>query len=163
LQEVKHRESLGYEYEAADGSLELLIRKALRNHHPIFELLEYHCTYRRSSCGSCDTCEATVKISIDGVKHYTVEEGDGPVDALDAALRRALRTAYPVIDAIRLEDYKVRILDSKQGTAARTRVLVVSTDGESDWATVGVSDNIIEASWFALVDALEYKILVERS
>ncbi|MEI6351680.1 MAG: citramalate synthase [Verrucomicrobiota bacterium] len=160
LQEIKRREALGYEFEAADGSFDLLIRKALQHHQPLFELLEYHCTFRRSGSGSCDTCEATVKLKINGEKQYTVDEGDGPVNALDAALRKALRPFYPQIDEIKLEDYKVRILDTKQGTAAPTRVLIMSTDGISDWGTVGVSDNIIEASWLALVDALEFKLLV---
>ena len=158
LREVKSQESLGYEYEAADGSFDLLIRKALGLRHPLFELREYHCTYRYSSCGQCNTCEATVKLFIDGVSQYTVDEGDGPVNALDAALRKALRPFYPDIDRIELEDYKVRIIDGNHGTAARTRVLIVSTDGETSWGTVGVSDNIIEASWLALVDALEFRL-----
>jgi len=88
-----------------------------------------------------------------------VDEKDGPVNALDAALRKALRPYYPQIDDIKLTDYKVRILDGREGTAARTRVLITSTDGKDDWTTVGVSDNIIEASWLALVDALEYKLI----
>ena len=164
LQEIKRREALGYEFEAADGSLDLLIRKILQHHKPLFELLEYHCTFRRSgsSTGKSDTCEATVKLLIQGERVYTVNEGDGPVNALDAALRKALRPMYPQIDEIKLEDYKVRILDSKQGTAARTRVLIVSTDGKNDWGTVGVSDNVIEASWLALVDALEFKLLAGK-
>ncbi len=157
LQEIKRREALGYEYEAADGSLLVLIRKMLSPRPPLFELLEYHCTFRHSD--SCDTCEATVKLNINGTRSYTVDEGDGPVNALDAALRKALRPVYPEVDAIRLEDYKVRILDSKEGTAARTRVLVLSSNGSESWATVGVSGNIIEASWQALVDALEYRLL----
>jgi len=159
LLEIKRREALGYEFEAADGSLDLLIRKTLQHHQPLFELLEYHCTFRRSGDNACDTCEATVKLLINGERVYTVDEGDGPVNALDAALRKALRPTYPRIDEIKLEDYKVRILDSKQGTAARTRVLIVSTDGKADWGTVGVSDNVIEASWLALVDAIEFKLI----
>ena len=161
LAEIKRRESLGYEFEAADGSLNLLIRKVLQHHRPLFELLEYHCTFRRSggSDNACDTCEATVKLLINGERVYTVDEGDGPVNALDAALRKSLRPYYPQIDEIKLSDYKVRILDSKQGTAARTRVLIASTDGKNDWGTVGVSDNVIEASWLALVDSIEFKLL----
>ena len=161
LAEIKRRESLGYEFEAADGSLNLLIRKVLQHHRPLFELLEYHCTFRRSggSDNACDTCEATVKLRINGERVYTVDEGDGPVNALDAALRKSLRPYYPQIDEIKLSDYKVRILDSKQGTAARTRVLIASTDGKNDWGTVGVSDNVIEASWLALVDSIEFKLL----
>lgn len=159
LREIKRHEALGFEYEAADGSLDLLIRKALHRHEPIFELLEYHCTFRRSGDGLRHTCEATVKLCVKGERVYTVDEGDGPVNALDAALRKALRPYYPQIDQIQLEDYKVRILDGKEGTAARTRVLIAFTDGQNDWETVGVSGNIIEASWLALVDALEYKLI----
>ena len=161
LQEIKRREALGYEFEAADGSLDLLIRRTLQHPEPFFELLEYHCTFRRfgSESDACDTCEATVKLLIRGERVYTVDEGDGPVNALDAALRKALRPHYPQIDEIKLEDYKVRILDSQQGTAARTRVLIASTDGRNDWSTVGVSGNVIEASWLALVDAIEFKLL----
>ena len=158
LQEVKRLENEGYEFEAAEGSFTLLIRKILENHKALFQLLEYHTTFRRSGAGSCETCEATVKLSVNGVNEYTVAEGDGPVDALDAALRKALRPFYPEIDSIQLEDYKVRILDTKSGTAAKTRVLIVSTDGVEEWGTVGVSGNIIEASWLALVDSLEYRL-----
>jgi 2-isopropylmalate synthase len=159
LQKVKHLESEGYEFEAAEASLALLIQKTLQHHNPMWELREYHTTFRRSGDHSCNTCEATVKLGVNGVDEYTVAEGDGPVHALDAALRKALRPFYPQIDEIKLEDYKVRILDSQLGTAAKTRVLIVSTDGRSTWGTVGVSDNIIEASWLALADSVEYKLL----
>jgi len=159
LAKVKQLESEGYEFEAAEASLALLIQKILQHHKPMWELREYHTTFRRSGDHSCNTCEATVKLSVNGVDEYTVAEGDGPVHALDAALRKALRPFYPQIDSIKLEDYKVRILDSQLGTAAKTRVLIVSTDGHSTWGTVGVSDNIIEASWLALVDSIEYKLL----
>jgi 2-isopropylmalate synthase len=125
----------------------------------MWELLEYHTTYRRSGSGACDTCEATVKLRVNDVNEYTVAEGEGPVNALDAALRKALLPFYPQIDSVQLEDYKVRIIGGQLGTAARTRVLIVSTDGKSSWGTVGVSDNIIEASWLALTDSLEYKLL----
>jgi len=99
-----------------------------------------------------------VKVSVNGVQEYTVAEGDGPVNALDSALRKALRPFYPQIDQIVLEDYKVRIIASQKGTGARTRVLIESSDGRRSWGTVGVSDNIIEASWLALVDSFEYKL-----
>jgi 2-isopropylmalate synthase len=158
LREVKRLESEGYEYEAADASFHLLIQRLLKQHKPSFELQEYHTTFRRSGTGACNTCEATVKIRVNGVDEYTVAEGDGPVNALDCALRQALRPFYPQIDQISLEDYKVRIIESHKGTAARTRVLVVSTDGHNTWGTVGVSDNLIEASWLALVDSFEYKL-----
>jgi 2-isopropylmalate synthase len=158
LSEVKRLESEGYEFESAEGSFELLIRKALGLNSSLFDLKEYHCSFRRSGDGRWDKCEATVKLSVGEVKEYTVEEGDGPVNALDAALRKALRPFYPEIDRISLEDYKVRIINGQKGTSARTRVLIVSTDGHDSWGTVGVSDNIIEASWLALVDSLEYKL-----
>jgi 2-isopropylmalate synthase len=158
LQRVKQLESEGYEFEAAEASFDLLVRKVLGRRQPLFALREYHCSYRHSTAGSCNTCEATVKLAVDGVEEYTVSEGDGPVNALDAALRKALRPFYPRIDEMALEDFKVRIIDSHQGTAARTRVLITSTDGHDHWGTVGVSDNIIEASWMALVDSFEYAL-----
>jgi 2-isopropylmalate synthase len=156
LREVKRLESEGYEYEAADASFQLLIQRLLKKHTPSFELREYHTTFRRSGDHSLNTCEATVKVRVNGVDEYTVAEGDGPVNALDTALRTALRPFYPQIDAIKLEDYKVRIIGGQKGTAARTRVLIASTDGHKSWGTVGVSDNIIEASWLALVDSIEF-------
>jgi len=159
LQRVKQLENEGYEFEAAEASLSLLIQKVLQHHRPMWELLEYHTTYRRSGTGGCDTCEATVKLRVNDVNEYTVAEGDGPVNALDAALRKALHPFYAQLDSVRLEDYKVRIIGGQLGTAARTRVLIISTDGKSSWGTVGVSDNIIEASWLALADSLEYKLL----
>lgn len=162
LSEVKRLENEGYEYEAADASFYLLIQRLLKKRKPAFELREYHTTFRRTGCElskACNTCEATVKVRVNGTDEYTVAEGDGPVNALDSALRRALRPFYPVIDSVVLEDYKVRIIASQKGTAARTRVLIVSTDGRKSWGTVGVSDNIIEASWLALVDSFEYKLL----
>ena len=154
LAEVKRLESEGYEFEAAEASFELLIRKQLKQHAPAFELLEFHVSHRHGA-GS-ETCEATVKLLINGERVYTVDEGDGPVNALDNALRKALAPSFPAIMNMRLEDYKVRIIDSGSGTAAKTRVLVVSSDGQRTWGTVGVSTNIIDASWEALVDAIEY-------
>ncbi|MEA3211817.1 MAG: 2-isopropylmalate synthase [Chthoniobacter sp.] len=158
LTEVKRLESEGYEFEAAEGSFELLIRRHLGLHHPLFELHEYHCSYRRSGEGRWNKCEATLKLSIKGQTEYTVAEGDGPVNALDAALRKSLQPFYPQISEISLDDYKVRIINGQQGTGARTRVLIDSTDGRESWGTVGVSDNIIEASWLALVDSFEFKL-----
>ena len=156
LREIKGAEAAGYEYEAAEGSLELLLRKALGKYQPLFDLKEYHCHYRFTGRAGSDPCEATVKLLVKGVAEYTVDEGDGPVNALDAALRKALRPFYAWIDEVRLADYKVRIVDGGRGTAARTRVLIVSTNGHETWGTVGVSDNIIEASWRALTDSFEY-------
>ena len=155
LRQIKDSEAEGYEYEAAEGSFELLVRRALGKYQPLFDLKEYHCHYRYTGRGGSDPCEATVKLLVGGVPEYTVAEGDGPVNALDAALRKALKPFYAWTDAVRLIDYKVRIVDGTRGTAARTRVLIVSTNGRDTWGTVGVSDNIIEASWRALVDSFE--------
>lgn len=156
LQNLKELEEQGYEFEAAEASFELLIRKHLQTYKPFFELHEYHCTFRRDGERDYDTCSATVKLSINGIEEYRVAEGDGPVNALDGALRKALRDHHPYIDEMELEDYKVRIIDSRQGTAAKTRVLILSSDGKDEWGTVGVSYNIIQASWRALVDSFEY-------
>ena len=158
LNTMKQLESEGYEFEAAEASFELLMRKATGKYQPLFELLEYHCTYRRAGDACSDKCEATVKLKVGGEQSYTVANGDGPVNALDAALRKALAPFHPGIRDIRLEDYKVRIINSQQGTAARTRVLITSTDGKKSWGTVGVSDNIIQASWLALVDSFEFRL-----
>jgi 2-isopropylmalate synthase len=163
LAKVKESEAAGYEFEAADASFDLLIRRTLGKVPPLFDLKEYHCSFRQSGDHHFTTCEATVKLQVDGVSEYTVEEGDGPVDALDAALRKALKPFHPWIERVRLADYKVRIIDGSRGTAAKTRVLIVSTDGHSTWGTVGVSDNIIEASWLALVDSYEFQGLREHA
>ncbi|TLD70465.1 citramalate synthase [Phragmitibacter flavus] len=156
LDAVKQRENEGYEYETADASFELLIRKILGEYTPTFDLLEYHTTHRTHGVRGFETCEATIKMDMNGQRVYTVEEGDGPVNALDQALRKALITVYPEIAQITLCDYKVRIIDSKSGSAAKTRVLIESTDGVTHWGTVGVSFNIIDASWEALVDSIDY-------
>ena len=158
LASVKRLENEGYEFEAAEGSFELLIRKHLGKHKPLFELREYHVSFRRTADGSWDKCEATVKLRVKGEEAYVVAEGDGPVNALDAALRKALVPFFPKIAGIQLEDYKVRIINGQAGTGARTRVLITSSDGEDSWGTVGASDNVIEASWLALVDSFEYKV-----
>jgi 2-isopropylmalate synthase len=156
LDRVKERENDGYEYEAADGSFELLLRRELGLYQPEFRLLEYHTTHRQHGERGLDSCEATVKIEMGKERIYTVDEGDGPVNALDRALRKALATAHPELAQVSLCDFKVRILDSKSGTAAKTRVLIESTDGTTNWGTVGVDYNIIDASWEALRESLEY-------
>ena len=156
LEKIKALESEGFEFEAADASLELLLRKELGLHVSLFQLQEYHCSFRRDSAGSSTTCEATVTILNNEQSLMTTAEGDGPVNALDAALRKALQQLHPWIAGISLSDYKVRIVDGGRGTAARTRVHILSSEGSDSWGTVGVSDNIIEASWMALVDSLEY-------
>lgn len=157
LAEVKRLENEGYEFEAADASFELLIRRALGKHTPHWDLLVYHTTYRHFSTHDFQTCEATIKLDIQGTHSYTVADGYGPVNALDAALRKALVPFYPLLEKVQLADYKVRIINSQNfGTAAKTRVLIDSTDGHETWGTVGVSDNIIAASWLALADSFEY-------
>ena len=161
LDEVKRLEHEGFEFEAAEASFELLLRKLLGRHQPLFELEEYHCDFLRSGRPGWDwnKCEATVKVRVNGEQTHTAGSGDGPVNALDDALRKALRPFHPVIDTVRLDDYKVLIINGRRGTAARTRVFISSTDGKAEWGTVGVSDNIIEASWQALVDSFDYAVL----
>jgi 2-isopropylmalate synthase len=159
LAKVKALESDGYEFEAAEASFELLIRRQLGQEIKSFDLIEYHTTHRHNPSNSIETTEATVKLHVKGNAEYTVDEGDGPVNALDKALRKALLPHFPQIAQVRLEDYKVRIIDSGSGTAAKIRVLVVSSDGNRTWGTVGVSTNVIDASWQALVDSLEFFLM----
>lgn len=154
--EVKRLEGEGYEYEAAEGSLALLIRKCLKHQEPPFKIEGYHVSVRRDR--SISVCQASVKVQVDGVTEHTIAEGDGPINALDGALRRALMKFFPQLKRVQLEDYKVRIIDSTAGTGARTRVLIESTDGKEEWGTVGVHDNIIEASVQALSDSFEYRL-----
>jgi 2-isopropylmalate synthase len=155
---VKELESQGYEYEAAEASLALLIR-GIMDHNPelLFTVDTYHVSMRRDQKESI--CEATVRVRVGDEIAHTVAEGDGPVNALDGALRRALVKFFPMLKNIALTDYKVRIIAGSMGTAAKTRVLICSTDGKREWGTVGVSENIIEASLQALVDSLEYALL----
>jgi 2-isopropylmalate synthase len=156
LEEIKRLENQGYEFEAADASFELLVRKALWEYTPFFELGEYHVSIRKDNVLGKDTCEATMKLTVKDETVHEVAEGDGPVNALDAALRKALIRFYPQIGRMHLVDYKVRIIDSLHGTAAKARVFIESSDGEASWATVGVSFDIIEASWLALRDSVDY-------
>ncbi len=155
---VKELEAQGFEYEAAEASLALLIRGAL-DHNPelLFTVETYHVSMRRDQKESI--CEATVRVRVGDEIAHTVAEGDGPVNALDGALRRALVKFFPKLKIIELTDYKVRIINGTTGTAAKTRVLITSSDGKREWGTVGVSENIIEASLQALVDSMEYALL----
>lgn len=155
---VKEQENAGYEYEAADGSMSLLIRAVLdKKFAPQFHIETYHVSMRRDQKESI--CEATVRVRVGDEIAHTVAEGDGPVNALDGALRRALAKFFPKLKGIALTDYKVRIINGTTGTAARTRVLITSSDGKREWGTVGISENIIEASLQALVDSMEYALL----
>ena len=155
LAKVKEREKEGYSYEAAGGSLELLIRRETGKHVTRWALREYQCNFRHYGDGHNPVCEATVNMEVAGAAEHTAAEGHGVVNALDKALRQALMRHFPSIDRVSLIDYKVRILDGHAATAARTRVQIVHTDGERTWGTVGVSDSIIEASWIALTEGID--------
>lgn len=163
LAHIKELEHKGYEFEGAEASLELIIRRALGHRTTFFHAISFHVsvTYRRETDQLLS--EATVKVRLpDGTIRHTVSEGNGPVDALNNALRKALEDVYPELNDVHLEDYKVRILDGKLGTRAKTRVLIESGDGERLWNTVGVSENIICASFEALLDSIEYKLFLSR-
>lgn len=155
LAKIKELENDGYSFEAAGGSLELLIRRELGKYVKAFESNEYHTSFRQYRDGHEPVCEATVKVTVNEQRELTVAEGNGVVNALDIALRKALLPFYPEIAEVSLVDYKVRILDGHDATAAKTRVLIVSGHGGETWGTVGVSGNIIEASWLALVDGID--------
>ncbi|MDX6766748.1 MAG: citramalate synthase [Candidatus Methylacidiphilales bacterium] len=159
LDRVKQMENEGYEFEAADASFELLVRRALDPGLSFFKAREYHVSMRKDAASDSSDCEATVRLEIAGEEFHTVAKGDGPVNALDNSLRRALAQKYPEIAGLHLIDYKVRIVNSSAGTAARIRVLVESSHEGREWGTVGVSDNVIEASWLALTDSFEYLLL----
>ena len=159
LHEVKQLENQGYMFEGAEASFEILARKALGSFTDPFKLIGFRTINRKSETGT--EVEAIVKLEIAGEIHHTVADGDGPVNALDAALRQALEKVYPILHEVHLEDYKVRVLGGKDGTAAKVRVLIESSDGSHVWSTIGVSENIIDASWLALVDSLSYKLLLE--
>jgi len=158
LKKIKKLEKIGYHFEAADGSFELLIRTELGLRRDFFKLESYRVIVEKREDGSLVT-EATIKLYINGKRYIVTEEGNGPVNALDRALRSALERVYPELKEIQLTDYKVRVLQEKQGTAAVVRVLIESSDGIKTWGTIGVSPNIIEASWDALVDSITYGLL----
>jgi len=155
LRALKEREHRGYQYEAADASFELLLRREKGNYEPLFKLEGYRVLVEKREDGKVVT-EATIKIWVDGERYLRTAEGNGPVNALDKALRSAITDRHPHLAHIELSNYKVRILDEHHGTGAVTRVLLDSSDGERGWGSIGVSENIIEASWDALVDSLEY-------
>jgi len=162
LEAVQNLENEGYEFEAAEASFQLLVRKVLGTHHPFFQLEGFRVIVEKRGGDRVPISEATVKLTVKGQTRLTVSEGDGPVHALDGALRAALDEFYPQLKGIRLVDYKVRIVNPRAATAARTCVVIESTDGQDVWGTVGVSDNIIEASWQALIDSIEYVLLQEE-
>jgi len=163
VKRLKEMERLGYQFEGAEASLELLMRKAAGKYKPFFELGHYRTIGEQPTEGKL-SAQAMVKIRVDGEDAISAAEGDGPVNALDLALRKALEKFYPSLHTMRLTDYKVRVLDTMGATAASVRVLIESSDGSNAWTTVGVSTDIIEASWLALVDSIEYKLIddIER-
>lgn len=161
LQKLKELEYEGYQYEAAESSFDLVIRKALGQYTPFFELREFKVIVNEPPIQDISS-SAIIKINVGNQDEITASEGDGPVNALDRALRKALERFYPEISEMKLTDYKVRVLDSDSATAARVRVLIESTDGDEVWTTIGVSTDIIDASWKALVDSIEYKLIKKR-
>ncbi|MEN8255416.1 MAG: citramalate synthase [Verrucomicrobiota bacterium] len=162
LQTLERMEKGGYVYETADASFKMLIKKVLKEHRSFFELEGFRVIVEKRSKDEPCLSEATLKLKVNGEKVAAVGEGDGPVDALNMALRRALAKFYPSIDGVHLADYRVSILDPEEATAAKTRVVIESSDGDATWGTVGVSENIIEASWEALVDGVEYKLFLNE-
>ena len=158
ISRVKELEATGYQFEGADGSFELLVKKLAGLYEPSFKLHYYQTngSNPRPEPGVC-SC-AQIKVEVNGKFEITAGEGDGPVNALDIALRRALEKFYPEVSRFHLVDYKVRVLDTNSATASKVRVIIESTDGESSWTTIGVSSDVIEASWIALTDSFEYKL-----
>lgn len=161
LENIKAKEHAGYQYDGAEASFELLIHKALKTHRTFFEL-EGFSVIVENRYGRVIT-EATIKIKVKGKFEHTAAEGNGPVNALDSALRKSLEVFYPSLKNVRLTDFRVRVLTAATGTSAKVRVIIEWTDGKRVWSTVGVSENIIEASWEALVDGIEYKLLKDNT
>jgi len=159
LEELKDLEGKGFQFEGAEGSFEILMKKALGKYKSFFKLVGFRVIDEKHSEKEPPHAEATIQLEVDGQSEHTAAEGMGPVNALDNALRKALERFYPQIKEVKLIDYKVRVLPSDKGTGSQVRVLIESSDGKSKWGTVGVSENIIQASWMALVDSLEYKLL----
>jgi 2-isopropylmalate synthase len=162
VERVKELEHRGYQFEAADGSFDLLIRKETGEYEPLFRLESWRAIVEKREDGRVET-EATIKIWVDGERYVRTAEGNGPVHALDRALRAAIGERHPHLRDIELVNFKVRILDERKGTAAVTRVLLDASDGQDTWGSIGVSENIIEASWEALVDSIEAGILPGRT
>ncbi|MBQ0050921.1 MAG: citramalate synthase [Treponema sp.] len=159
VKKVKELEHIGYQFEGADASFEILVRKAIGKYQPFFNLHYYKTSGEFPRFADDQSAFAQFKIDVDGKVVVSAGDGDGPVNALDVAIRNALEQFYPNVAQIHLTDYKVRVLDGKGATASRVRVLIESSDGESHWATMGVSSDIIEASYLALVDSFEYKLI----
>lgn len=158
MKKLKELEHEGYQFEGAESSFELVIRKILGKYRPLFELVNFKIIGEQPYVKG-QSASAIIKVIVDGKMEITAAEGDGPVNALDKALRKALEVFYPELSAVHLVDYKVRVMDGKSATASKVRVLIESGDNEDRWTTVGVSNDIIEASWLALADSIEYKLI----
>ncbi|HEX9284549.1 MAG TPA: citramalate synthase [Nitrospirales bacterium] len=162
LATLKDLENQGYQFEGAEGSFELLMRRMLGKHKPSFELIGFRIIVEKRHADEEPISEATVMVKVDHTVEHTVAVGTGPVNALDHALRKALEKFYPQLREVKLLDYKVRVLAANKGTASKVRVLIESGDHKEKWGTVGVSENIMEASWQALADSIEYKMVKDR-
>ena len=160
--EIKQMEEQGYQFDVADGSFKILIEKFTKQFKPLFDLVSFRVTIEKDKDQPC-SAHATIKISVEGKEEITAAEGSGPVSALDNALRKALDKFYPRVNGMRLVDFKVRVIDGREGTAARVRVLIESRDQDNIWSTMGVSEDIIEASWQALADSFQYKLSADGS
>jgi 2-isopropylmalate synthase len=162
ITQLKELESQGFQFEGAEASFELLMKKSLGLHKRFIDLVGFRVIIEKRKEGEEPLSEATIMVKVSGHIEHTAATGRGPVNALDNALRKALEKFYPLLRDVKLHDYKVRVLTAGKGTTARVRVLVESGDKDSRWGTVGVSENIIEASYQALVDSVEYKLLKEE-
>jgi len=160
LRKIKELEDQGFQFEAAEGSFELIIRQATGEYVPFFNLKGFRVITEMSETREL-YCEATIRVEVGGRIEHTAANGNGPVAALDNALRKALEKFYPEIREMHLSDYKVRVLNEKDGTGSAVRVLIDNTRKSTHWGTVGVSTNIIEASWQALLDSVEYKLYAD--
>jgi 2-isopropylmalate synthase len=161
VSKLKSLEAEGWQFEGADGSFELLVRRELGRYKPLFKILAYRVVSEHPAGETISCSHAWVKVWVDGQEEIAAAEGDGPVNAMDSALRRALRHFFPELETVRLVDFKVRVINGNAATAAKVRVLIESTDGQNHWTTVGVSEDIIDASRDALVDSIEYKLIGE--
>jgi 2-isopropylmalate synthase len=160
VNEIKRLEQEGYQFDVAEGSFKILLEKFTEQYTPLFELESFRVTIEKDQDRPC-SAHATIKIRVGDQAEITAAEGNGPVSALDNALRKALDKFYPDLDHMRLVDFKVRVIDGRDGTAARVRVFIQSRDQDRVWSTIGVSEDIIEASWHALADSFQYKLAKE--
>jgi len=161
MSELQKKENAGYQFEAADASFELFVKRSLKKYKPFFVLEGFKTASEKRFDGRI-FAEASIRVKVKGETRFAAAEGDGPVDALNKALRQVLTKFYPRLEEMHLTDYKVRVLDTNEGTAARVRVLIESQDKRDAWTTIGVHENIIEASWEALTDSIEYKLLKDQ-